>query len=274
MLAILAYSLLLSGPKIEADVTYAKVAEVELKMDIYYPDPPATKPAGTVVVIHGGGWMGGKRQDMNRLCQEIAKRGLFATTVQYRLAPKHKWPAMIDDVQTAVRYLRANAAKYNIDPKRIGATGASAGGHLSLLLGFSETHDQKATLFADKSSKVSAVLNIFGPTDMSQDYDVGWQILFGGLTGKKQAEFPAFVKDFSPVNYITKSSAPVFTVHGAKDPLVPVIQSKRLEDALKAVGVPCTTRVIEGMGHEVALSNPACKKAMEEGIDWLVKKLS
>ena len=76
------------------------------------------------------------------------------------------------------------------------------------------------------------------------------------------------------MNYITKVSAPVFTVHGAKDPLVPVIQSKRLEDALKAVGVPCTTRVIEGMGHEVAISNPACKTAMEEGIDWLVKRLS
>lgn len=274
MLAFLAYSLFLTGPKIDADITYAKLSDIELKMDIYHPTIRPVRQVGAVVVIHGGGWMGGKRQDMDRLCQEIAKRGLVAATIQYRLAPKYKWPAMIDDVQTAVRYLRANASKYNIDPMRIGATGASAGGHLSLLLGFSETHDQKPTLFAGQSSKVSAVLNIFGPTDMSQDYDAGWQILFGGLTGKKQSEFPAFVKDFSPVNYITKGSAPVFTVHGAKDPLVPVIQSKRLEDKLKAVGVPCTTRVIEGMGHEVALSNPACKKAMEEGLAWLVKQLS
>lgn len=274
MLAFLAYSLLLTGPKIDADITYAKLSDIELKMDIYHPEPKPVKPAGAVVVIHGGGWMGGKRQDMDRLCQEIAKRGLVAATVQYRLAPKYKWPAMIDDAQTAVRFLRANATKYNIDPKRIGAAGASAGGHLSLLLGSRETNDPKPTLFANQSSRVGAVFNIFGPTDLTQDFAAGWEILFASLTGKKKEEFPPIIKDFSPVTHITKKSAPVFTVHGSKDPLVPVIQSKRLENALKAVGVPCTTRVIEGMGHEVALTNPDCVRAMEEALAWLVKTLN
>lgn len=273
MLALLAYSLLLSGPKIDTDVTYAKLADVELKMDIYHPEPAPIKPTGAVVVIHGGGWMGGKRQDMDRLCQEIAKRGLLAATVQYRLAPKYKWPAMLDDVQTAVRFLRTNATKYHIDPKRIGAGGASAGGHLSLLLGSMETFDSKPAHFPGVSSKVGAVFNIFGPTDLSQDFAPGWEMLFTAVTGKPKSEIPETVKQFSPVTHITKLSAPVFTVHGSKDPLVPVIQSKRLEDALKAVGVSCTTRVIEGMGHEVAMTNPDCVKAMEEGLGWLVKTL-
>jgi acetyl esterase/lipase len=275
MLSLLAYSLLLfGGPKVEADVTYAKVGDVELKMDIYHPDPKPEKPTGAVVVIHGGAWMAGKRQDMAQLCQEISKRGMLAATVQYRLAPKFKWPTMLDDVQTAVRYLRANASKYNVDPSRIGASGASAGGHLSLLLGSMETLDPKPEHFPGVSSKVSAVFNIFGPTDLLSDFPPSMDMLFNAVLGKPKAQAMDLVKQASPVTHITKLSAPVFTLHGSADPLVPVKQSKRLEDALKAVGVSVTTRTIEGMGHEVALSKPDCLKAMEEALGWLAGLLN
>ena len=273
MLAYLAL-LLFSGPKVEADVVYAKVAGTDLMMDIYRPEVPSTKPTGAVVVIHGGGWMGGKRQDMAELCDALAKKGLFAATVQYRLAPAFRWPAMLDDVQTAVRYLRTNAAKYNIDPNRIGATGASAGGHLSLMLGFTDTRDLKTTLFPKESSHVAAVLNLFGPTDMSQDYPPFLDGMFETVLGKKKADAAAEIKAASPVNWVSDHSAPVFTIHGDKDPLVPIIQSKRLDDALKAHAIFHDRRIIKGLGHEIAKSNADCMKAMEDGIDWLVKMLA
>src|SRR5512133_1631627 len=135
--------LALQQPQPELNVEYAKIGDQSLHMDIYRP-MPATKPMAAVVVIHGGGWMSGKRQDMAGMATTLSQNGMFAATVSYRLAPKDKWPAMLDDVQTAVRYLRANSKKYNIDPNRIGAGGASAGGHLSLFLGLRDTRD-KAT---------------------------------------------------------------------------------------------------------------------------------
>lgn len=273
MLAFLALAFFGSSAKVELDVVYAKVAGVDLMMDIYRPSVAPAGKSAAVVVIHGGAWMGGKRQEMAELCEAIAKKGMLAATVQYRLAPKFKWPAMWDDTQTAVRYLRANAEKYGIDPNRIGATGASAGGHLSLMLGSTETRDPNAEHFKGVSSRVAAVLNLFGPTDMSQDYPPQMDFLFMQVLGKVKAQAADEIKQASPVSHIKKGAAPVFTIHGTTDQLVPVIQAKRLDDALKAAGVPHIQHIIEGMGHEIAKTRPEAMKAIEAGIDWLATTL-
>ncbi|HRK20563.1 MAG TPA: alpha/beta hydrolase [Fimbriimonadaceae bacterium] len=273
MLAYLALTLFGVSAKVETDVVYAKVAGVDLMMDVYHPNPAPSGKAAAVVVIHGGAWMGGKRQDMAELCEAIAKKGMLAATVQYRLAPKFKWPAMWDDTQTAVRYLRANANKYGIDPNRIGATGASAGGHLSLMLGSTDTRDPNAEHFKGFSSRVKAVLNLFGPTDMANDYPPQMDFLFMQVLGKPKAQAAAEIKEASPVTHMKKGAAAVFTIHGSTDPLVPVNQVKRLDDALKAAGVSHTQRIIDGMGHEIAKTKPEAMKAMEEGLNWLVTQL-
>lgn len=274
MLALIAYSLMLATPAgVDADVVYAKTAGIELKMDVYRPESSPMKPVGAVVVIHGGAWMGGKRQDMAELCEAISKRGLLAATVQYRLAPQFKWPAMLDDAQTAVRYLRANASKYNIDPDRIGAAGASAGGHLSLLLGSLESRG-KLEHFPGVSSRVSAVLNLFGPTDLSQDYPPFLDMMFETVLGKKKAEASEIIRQASPVTHIGPSSAPVFTIHGSADPLVHIMQSKRLDEALKRHGVFHDRREIAGMQHLIAKTNPECVQAVEAGIDFLAQRLT
>jgi acetyl esterase/lipase len=256
MFSLLAYSLLfLAGPRVEADVVYAKTAGVELKMDIYHPQPAPAKPAGAV------------------LCQEIAKRGMVAATVQYRLAPAHKWPAMLEDVRAAARFLRANAAKYNVDPNRLAAAGASAGGHLSLMLGFTDS-DSKAEPFPGVSSRVNAVLNIFGPTDLNNDFSPGFGILFQSVTGKPLSEAGPLLTAASPITHIDKRSAAVFTVHGTLDPLVPVKQSQRLDEALKKAGIHHELRVVEGMKHEVSKAHAGCVKALTEGLEWLAQTLS
>lgn len=274
MLAYFALAIFGFGAKVETDIVYAKVGGVDLMMDVYHPAVAAENgKSPAVVVIHGGAWMGGKRQDMAELCQAIAKKGMLAATVQYRLAPRFKWPAMWDDTQTAVRYLRANAEKFGIDPKRIGATGASAGGHLSLMLGSTDTRDPDAEHFKGVSSRVKAVLNLFGPTDMSQDYPPQMDLLFMQVLGKPRAQAAEEIRQASPVTHIKKDAAPVFTIHGSADPLVPVVQARRLDEALKKAGVPHVQHIIEGMGHEIAKSKPEAMKAMEAGIDWLAASL-
>lgn len=272
MLAFLAF-VLFSGPKVDADVVYANVSGKDLMMDVYYPENAPKDPTAAVVVIHGGAWMGGDRKQMGELCQAISKKGLLAATVQYRLAPAFKWPAMLDDVQTAVRYLRANATKYHIDPKRIGATGASAGGHLSLLLGSRDTRDPSPSLFPKESSRVSAVLNLFGPTDLSKDFPPSLDLVFATVLGKPKAQAAEEIRQASPVTFVDAKTAPVFTIHGSADPLVPVIQVQRLHDLLKGASVPNEQHVIQGMGHEIARNNVDCMKALDGGLNWLVKFL-
>lgn len=260
MIATLFAIAVLAGPNVQADVTYSKVAGEELKMDIYFPqrDPNATSPA--VVVIHGGAWMSGRRQDMTALATQFAESGFVAATVSYRLAPKHKWPAMLDDVQTAVRYLRSKAGEYRIDPRRIGATGASAGGHLALLLGFRDTRDGNPAEFKGLSSKVSAVFNIFGPTDLRRDFPATLDSLFETVLGKKKADSLDDIRLASPVEWISKSAAPVFTLHGEADPLVPNAQAKWLKEKLDALGIRNEMRIIPKMVHGI---NPADKTQMD-----------
>lgn len=268
--------LLVSAPKIDADIVYSKVAGEELKMDIYSPATGAG-PFPTMVVVHGGAWMGGKRQDMAELCQNLAARGFVAATVQYRLAPKHKWPAMLDDVQTSVRYLRDNAAKYKIDPKRIAAGGASAGGHLSLLLGYRDTRDPKPAEFPSHSSRVSAVLSIFGPTDLSRDYPESMDLLFVAVLGKPKKDAAKEIAEASPTTYVNGNAVPTFVLHGTNDQLVPIAQSKRLVELLRTAKVPVESVFIDGLGHDTGGQDEGRRKAfrdaIEKGIDFVLKHM-
>jgi acetyl esterase/lipase len=117
-----------------ADVVYGKAGDVELKLDLSRPKTDA-KNLPCVVVVHGGGWAGGDKRQHDDITWEFARRGYVSATVGYRLAPAHPFPAQVQDVKCAVRYLRAHADKYGLDPNRIGAVGFSAGAHLSMMLG-------------------------------------------------------------------------------------------------------------------------------------------
>lgn len=274
MTSILLFAALLPGPKIDADVVYAKVGETELKMDLYRPhEVEEGVKLPVVVVIHGGAWISGNKKDMARICEAFVEQGMAAATVQYRLAPAHKWPAMIDDCQTAVRFLRDQSGTYGLDPGRVGACGASAGGHLSLLLGMMETRDEAVE--SKTSSKVSCVLNIFGPTDLSKDFaSTLADSLSKAVLGKPVAEAADEIKAFSPVHHAAKGGAPVFTIHGTVDPLVPIAQVDRLDEALRAVGVEHEFRKVEGMGHALPIEKPEVAQALGEGLAWVKKKLA
>ncbi len=264
----------LTAPRIETDIVYSKAGGEEIKMDIYTPaTAKATDKLPAVVVIHGGAWISGKRQDMDVMAKTLAEEGFVAANISYRLAPKHKYPAMLDDVQTAVRFLRENSGKYGIDPKRIGAAGASAGGHLSLLLGSMDTRDPKPSECANQSSKVQAVWNLFGPTDMTLPFPKEVDIVFQMVLGKKREEASQELKDASPLTYISKTTAPVFTIQGLADPLVNPEHARVLDSALQKAGVDHKTVLIDGMKHEFNVQNPEVLKAAKEAIAFLKAKL-
>lgn len=282
MIAYLA--LLLIQPRIDLGIVYSKVGGSELKMDVYYPTVPQTGAAGgrlgptpAVLVMHGGAWIQGARQDMAALCRMLAAEGVLAATIDYRLAPKFRWPAMLDDAQTAARYLRTNAAQFNIDTNRIGAAGASAGGHMALFLGFCDTRDPKPAEYPKASSRVNAVLDLFGPTDLSVDYPPSMDMIYGLVLGKKRQDAAAEIKAGSPINYLDKDDAPVFIVQGTADKVVPPKQSERLDGALERLGIRHEAVFVEGMTHDLNSKDPAINAkindAVVRGVRWLKTEL-
>ncbi|HEV3142959.1 MAG TPA: alpha/beta hydrolase, partial [Gemmataceae bacterium] len=153
---------------VERDLVYGKGGDADLKLDLAMPRD-GTGPFLAIVCVHGGGWKSGKRQDLGKTIEGMAARGYVAVTVSYRFSPAAKFPAQIEDCKAAVRWLRANAKKYRVNPERIGAFGYSAGGHLACLLGTTDKNDglEGSGGNPDQSSRVQAVVSYFGPTDFT-----------------------------------------------------------------------------------------------------------
>jgi acetyl esterase/lipase len=237
--------------KQEKDVVYAKVGTAELKLDIEEP-APATSPRPAVVVIHGGAWRQGSKADVRSILPQFVRRGYVAVAPQYRLCPKDAFPAQVHDVKAAVRWIKSNSRKYQIDPDRIGAIGFSAGGHLALMLGLTGPDDglEGDVSAGAPDSRVKAVVNFFGPTDLAAkdipDICKPWVKDF--LGGSPQ-EKPEAAAKASPVTFVSKDDAPALTFQGTKDPLVPFNQAIKLAEAMTAAGVPGRVELMIGAQH-------------------------
>ena len=235
----------------EKDVVFGRGGDTELHLDIARPEK-AGKALPCIVVIHGGGWRGGNFKLHVPQILEFAKAGYVSATIQYRLVPVGRWPAQIEDVKCAVRYLRAQSDKYGIDKSRFGAIGFSAGAHLSMLLG---TMDEKDGLEGNggnprESSKVQAVVSYFGPTNLAaQDFPANVNGMIYDFLGALPEEKPENFKAASPVSYIDKSDAPTLMFMGTKDRLVPYNQAYLLADALTQAGVAGRIELLLGADH-------------------------
>lgn len=239
--------------------------------------PKGDGPFPAIVCIHGGGFRAGTREGYDALIKQLAEHGYVAVTVTYRLAPKHPFPAAVHDVKAAVRWLRANAKKYNIDLDRIGTMGGSAGGTLAQMLGV--TADQKQFEGdggnADQSSRVACVVNQYGANDFTKSYgksvDAGEVLplyLGGNLDQARQKHILA-----SPLYWVTPAAAPTLCIHGTKDNYVAFEQSEWLIDRLKAADVEAKLLPMDGSGH--GFKDEAAEKAdaaMIEFFDAHLKK--
>lgn len=240
-----------AGVTYEADVEYGTGGNSPLFLDIARP-ANATGKSPCIVVIHGGGWRGGNRKLHTDIIFNLAKQGYVAATVQYRLVPTARFPAQIEDVKCAVRFLRANAEKYQLDPKRIGATGFSAGAHLAMLLGTMGPKDglEGSGGSPDQASQVQAVVAFFGPTDLSAgDFPAIVVGMINDLVDGTPEEHPERRKRASPITYVDAGDAPTLIFQGTKDPLVPHTQAVIMADALTKAGVPGRVELLLGASH-------------------------
>ena len=194
----------------EKGIEYSNPDNQHLQIDLARPDGDGPYPA--VICIHGGGFRAGAREGYDGLIKKLAKNGYVAVTVTYRLAPKYQFPAAVYDVKAAVRWLRANAATYHIDPNRIGATGGSAGGHLAQFLGVTAGLKQFEGEGGnpEQSSRVACVVNFYGPSDFTKSYgksvdaaEVLPLFLGGNLEKERKRHIEA-----SPLYWVTPDAAP------------------------------------------------------------------
>ena len=242
--------------QVEYDVVYGEAGGQELLLDVYRPaGPQKIRPA--VILVHGGGWSGGDKKDFTK--DEVsfyAKQSYVCFNINYRLATKdsNKYPAQLDDVQRAVRWIRSKAVQYGIDPKRIGAFGGSAGGHLVALLGTRDTRDNSDPTLAQYSSRVTCVVDLAGPKDLTvrlpvEPVDV--ESLVVNFLGKPRSEASDSYREASPLFSVDKKTVPFLILHGTEDALVPLDQSERFYEALHKVGVEASLIKLEGEGHEL-----------------------
>ena len=227
------------GPDtVEENVTYAP----GLKLDIYKPADSGAGARPAVILIHGGGWTSFDKSTMKGMGGFLARSGFVAFAVDYRLfqGADTRWPAQLDDVQRSVRWVRANAGKYGVNPEEIGAFGHSAGAQLAALLGMEETRDNSDAALAKFSSKVQAVVDVSGPTDFTTEKDPEGVAFFANFLGVDYAKHPEVWQQASPAFHVAKDNAPFLILHGTRDEMVPIAQAGELYDKLKAAGVPAS----------------------------------
>lgn len=256
------------------DVVYGKGGGEDLKLDLARPKTRPTHPAPCVVVIHGGGWSAGKRQDLDNVTWELARRGYVATTIEYRLAPAHRFPAQVEDAKCAVRFLRAHAKDYGIDADRIGTVGFSAGAHLAMMLGVTKKEDglEGEGGWADQSSRVQAVVSFFGPVDLlAADLPpVSIEILRNFLGGTAAAKHDDY-RRASPLTYVRSDAAPMLLLQGTSDPLVPWTQATAMTAAMTKAGAEGRVELLVGQGH--GWGDDELRRTAEEAFQFFDAKL-
>ena len=256
---------------IEQEIEYTIVGGESLKLDLARP-VEGKGPFPVVVCIHGGGFRAGNRYGYRPLCLKLAEQGYAALTISYRLAPKHQFPAAILDCKSAIRWVRANAEKFNFNANLIGVTGGSAGGHLAQFLGVTADVKEFDPPGAG-STAVACVVNVYGPSDFTKSYGKSvdaaevlplW--LGGDLTKERLKHIKA-----SPLYWVTPNAAPTLCIHGTDDKYVAHEQAVWIVDKLKASGVAAELLTLEGAGH--GFKGADAEKAEKATIAWFDKYL-
>ena len=241
------------------NVTYKTVGDVDLQLDIYK-KKGLEAPAPTMVFIHGGAWKKGKRQDYLPYMIDYAQKGYVTVTLSYRLSGVAKFPAAAQDVNCGIKWVKQHAAEYDIDPERMVLIGGSAGGHLSLLLGYGgdETLFNQDCKELGTDSKVKAIVDFYGPVDITTPYAITTEQVLSFM-GATYEEIPEMYKLASPSTFISTDDPPTLIFQGTIDSLVPVSQSDSLASWLDKAGVDHDYHRLKGWPHTM----DAAKKVNE-----------
>lgn len=266
------------GARAERDLAYVADGHPRQKLDLYLPPNPQG-PLPVILWVHGGGWQSGSKENCLPLRQGYLERGYALASLGYRLSGDAVFPAQIEDCKAAIRWLRAHAVQYGLDPARFAVWGSSAGGHLAALLGTSgdvASFDTGAHL--DASSRVQAVCDFYGPTDFEAFVRTpGYESharpespearLLGGLVSEQKER----ARLANPITHVSADDPPFLIVHGSQDPVVPLEQSALLFEALKQAGVSAHFHTIEGAGHGNGFGSEAVSTLVQTFFDAHLK---
>ncbi|MDZ4657766.1 MAG: alpha/beta hydrolase [Bythopirellula sp.] len=249
--------------------TYVERETGPLKADLYIPRGAGPHPG--VLVVHGGAWAMGTRAQLSGVAQRLAQQGFSAVAISYRLAPKSKFPAQIEDCKTAVRWMREHAADLKLDPTRIGGFGYSAGAHLVALLGTTDAEDGLEGVEKPvdlPSSRLQAVVGGGTPCDFrAMPLD---ERFLGFWLGGTRREVPEQYRLASPAAFVSDDDPPMFFFHGEKDELVPLFSPQRMCDSMKTCGCNAELYVVPRIGHVAAAWD---RTAVDKSIAFLAEHL-
>lgn len=240
------------APVAQYDLVYGTAEGVSLKLDLFSPAGTAGTLPG-LVLIHGGGWVAGSKQEFRTFALEMTKQhGFVCVSIDYRFAPRFRFPAQVEDAKCAVRWLRANAERLRVDPQRIGAIGKSAGGYLAMMLGVLNPQDgwEGSGGQPDESSKVEAVVSISGPTTFIADQPpIRGHLVVANFLGGNMYDHRELFQQASPISHVDAGDSPILLLHGTRDSLVPVDHATQMAEALTTAGVSGRVELLIGSGH-------------------------
>ena len=239
-----------------------------MQLDLYRP-MAIRKPVPALIFIHGGGWAGGNREIMKYYTVRYAERGYVTATISYRFSQEAPFPAAVSDAKCAVRWMRENAKKHRIDPEKIGIIGGSAGAHLAMMTGYSSDVPELEGEggHAGVSSRVQAVVDYYGPVDLTTPFARKQGVARKFLSDKSYEEDPDVYAFASPISHLTKGDPPTLILHGTIDTIVPVAQADKLAEKLKELGIPHFYEKFEGWPHTMDLAeavNQRCQYRMNQ----------
>ena len=246
------------------DIPIAKVGDVELAINIAFPQKAASSPRPVILLIHGGGFISGNKNSKNKQIQRFAKRGYVAASAMYRLAPAFTFPAQVEDIQLAIRFLKAHANAYNINPNRILVSGSSAGSYLAAMVGVAGNSGSFADhgLYSDYNATVRAVAIQSAPVgNLLLPHNQQSKIV-SRLISPTTANLNDTLVAMSPMTYLDKDDPPFFISHGDSDPVVPVEMSREFVAALKDIDHDFSYHEIQGGTHSFKKSAPQQAKTV------------
>ena len=258
------------------DLEYGRAGDVSLKLDVSFPTNPGPHPVA--ILVHGGGWSRGSKDggdkptngaDITPWFAAFSAGGFVWFSIDYRLAPAHPWPAGFEDVQTAIRWVKAHAADYHGDPRRIVLVGHSSGGHFACLAG----------TLTDPATRVQAVVGFAPVTDLEQDsvnrggLSPSLQGLFG-LPKELTPEAKQLLREYSPLQHVRAGLPPCLILHGDADRTVPIAMSRAFQERMRAAGNICDLIELAGAPHGLLTWNKFLPDYPDRMNTWLSRQLS
>ena len=255
------------------DLEYGRVGECSLRLDLYQPAWRSGRTVPGLVFVHGGAWSSGSRQSYRRHAVRQARRGYVAASISYRLPDEAPFPAAIEDVRSAVRWLRVRAPEYGLDPGAIGVVGSSAGGYLAMMTGYAADVPEfdGAGGATNVSGAVAVVVTFSGTFDLGADRVRELPAVRRFIGDRSPQDVAAVYRQASPSTHLRAGAPPTLVMHGTIDELVPVTQADALARRLLELGVPFAYDRLEGWPHAFDLAE-AVRPRCEFMVDWFLDR--